>query len=87
MIIIDDTNTCNECGAYYINKKYCVNGHYVTKESFETYDIYVDALEQAIILLDDNPNITDECDGVIVSNEPDIAKTLFELKKEIEKGY
>ena len=39
MIIIDDTNTCNECGAYYINKKYCVNGHYVTKESFETYDI------------------------------------------------
>tara|TARA_X000001382_G_scaffold129747_3_gene122553 strand:+ start:412 stop:636 length:225 start_codon:yes stop_codon:yes gene_type:complete len=74
MIIVDDTNTCNECGAYYVNKNYCVNGH------------YIDALEQAIILLDDNPNITDECDGIIVSNEPDIAQTLFKLKKEIEKG-
>lgn len=27
MIIIDDKNTCKECGAYYVNSKYCVNGH------------------------------------------------------------
>jgi len=73
MIIIDDTNTCKECNAYYVDKNYCVNGH------------YIDALEKAIILLDDNPNITDECNGIIVSNEPEISETLFQLKKEIEK--
>ena len=71
MIIIDDKNTCKECGAYYVNKNYCVNGH------------YKDALEKAIILLNDNPNITDECDGIIVSNEPDIAETLFDIVREM----
>jgi len=71
MIIIDDTNTCKECGAYYVDKNYCVNGH------------YIDALEKAIILLNDNPDITDECDGIIVSNEPEIAETLFDIVKEM----
>ena len=67
MIIIDDTNTCKQCGAYYVDKNYCVNGH------------YIDALEKAIILLNDNPDITDECNGKIFCNEPNIAETLFDI--------
>ena len=47
---------------------------------------YIEALEKAIILLDDNPNITDECDGIIVSNEPDIAETLQQLRNELEEN-
>tara|TARA_B100000424_G_C22815978_1_gene436726 strand:- start:202 stop:399 length:198 start_codon:yes stop_codon:yes gene_type:complete len=56
-------------------EKNCVNEH------------YIDALEKAIILLNDNPNITDECDGIIVSNEPDIAETLFDIVKEMNNEY
>ena len=48
---------------------------------------YIEALEKAIILLADNPSITDEAGGYsdcgIVDNDKEIAKTLQELRNEL----
>lgn len=50
---------------------------------------YVEALEKAIILLADNPNITDEAGGYsdcgIVDNDKEIAEILQQLRNELEE--
>lgn len=50
---------------------------------------YIEALEKAIILLVDNPNITDEAGGYsdcgIVDNDKEIAETLQQLRNELEE--
>ena len=50
---------------------------------------YTEALEKAIILLVDNPSITDEAGGFfdcgIVDNDKEIAETLQQLRDELEE--
>ena len=50
---------------------------------------YIEALEKAIILLIDNPNISDEAGGYsdcgIVDNDKEIAETLQQLRNQMEQ--
>tara|TARA_E500000305_G_C4009049_1_gene231661 strand:+ start:1131 stop:1436 length:306 start_codon:yes stop_codon:yes gene_type:complete len=50
---------------------------------------YMEALEKAIILLVDNPNITDEAGGFsdcgIVDNDKEIAETLQQLRNKMAR--
>jgi len=50
---------------------------------------YIEALEKAIILLIDNPNISDEAGGYsdcgIVDNDKEIAETLQQLRNQMAR--
>jgi hypothetical protein len=51
---------------------------------------YIEAIEKAIILLADNPDITDEAGGYsdcgIVDNDKEIAETLQQLRNQMERN-